>query len=109
MRTKMRTKKTIPSIVTKIGTKHQVTIPTEVFRGAGLEVGDYLEVRAEESHITMTPKKLILKDAAWFHAPEWQAKEKEADEAIAKGQMSGPFSSSKEVLAHLSKRKKKRP
>lgn len=59
--------------ITKISLKHQITIP----------------------------KKLILKDQAWFWTKEWQAKEKEADEAITRGEISGTFDNSEELIRHL--------
>lgn len=93
--------------MTRIGPKHQVTIPKEVFGELGLEVGDYLEVRARVDTITMVPKKLIPKDRAWFYTPEWQKKEMEADEAIAQGKVSGPFSSANGLFEHLKKRTKR--
>ena len=91
-----------------MGPKHQVTIPNDVFQDAGLDVGDYLEVKADNNRITMTPKKLISKDQAWFYTPEWQAKEKEADEAIARGDLDGPFDSAEDLIAYLRDLKKKR-
>ena len=93
---------------TRIGPKHQVTIPKQVFKGLQLEIGDYLEVQAKDNHITMIPKKLISKDQAWFYTPEWQAKEREANEDIAKGNLDGPFDSAKDLVAYLRGLKKKR-
>lgn len=58
--------------LTKIGPKHQVTIPEEVFEDLKLEVGDYLDVQVKGAIITMVPKKLIPKEQAWFYTPEWQ-------------------------------------
>jgi bifunctional DNA-binding transcriptional regulator/antitoxin component of YhaV-PrlF toxin-antitoxin module len=101
-------KKELYSTITRVGPKHQITIPNTVFRDAGLEVGDYLEVRIKEGLVTMAPKKLISKDQAWFYTPEWQAKEREADEDIAKGNLDGPFDSAKELVAYLRGLKKKR-
>lgn len=95
------------SSMTRIGPKHQVTIPKEVFGELGLQVGDYLEVRAKTDIITMAPKKLIPKDQAWFYTPEWQKKEREADEDIARGDVDGPFDSSKDLSGYLRGLKKK--
>lgn len=92
---------------TKIGPKHQVTIPKEVFVRLGLDTGDYLEVAVKENQILMFPQKLIPKDHLWFYTPEWQAKEKEADEDIARGDVDGPFDSSKELSKYLRGLKKK--
>ena len=48
-----------------------------------------------------TLEKLIPKDQAWFWTPEWQAKEREADEDIRMGRVSGPFTSADELIKHL--------
>ena len=48
-----------------------------------------------------TLEKLIPKDQAWFWTPEWQAKEREADEDIRLGRVSGPFTSADELIKHL--------
>jgi hypothetical protein len=66
-------------------------------------VGDFLEVDVTEEGLLLVPKKLISKDQVWFWTKEWQQKEKEADEAIAKGQVSGPFKSAPELIRHLKK------
>lgn len=91
--------------ITRISPKHQITIPKEAFEKLHLEVGDFLEVDATEEGLLLIPKKLISKDQVWFWTKEWQKKEKEADEAIAKGAMSGPFGSADEMIRHLRKRK----
>lgn len=87
--------------ITKISPKHQITIPKEVFEKLRLEVGDFLEVEVIEEGLLLIPKKLISKDQSWFWTKEWQEKEKEADEAIAKGEISGPFESAEELIQHL--------
>ena len=78
-------------------------IPKEVFETLNLEVGDFLEVGVTEEGLLLIPKKLISKDQAWFWTKEWQQKEKEADEAIAKGEVSGPFRNGHELIRHLRK------
>lgn len=90
--------------ITKISPKHQITIPKEAFKKLNLEVGDFLEVDVTEEGLLLIPKKLISKDQAWFWTKEWQKKEKEADEAIAKGEVSGPFENTKQLVRHLRKR-----
>ena len=40
---------------------------------------------------------------ASFYTPEWQAKEREADEAIARGEVSGPYATTKEAIDALHK------
>ena len=92
--------------MSKVGPKHQVTIPKDVFQNLRLEVGDYLDVQVRGNTITMVPAKLIPKEDSWFYTSEWQAKEREADKAIAKGEVSGPFTSVKDLVAHLEQRPK---
>lgn len=87
--------------ITKISPKHQITIPKEVFEKLRLEVGDFLEVEVIEEGLLLIPKKLISKDQSWFWTKEWQEKEKEADEAIANGEISGTFESAEELIQHL--------
>ena len=40
-------------------------------------------------------------DQAWFWTKDWQEREREADEAIAKGDLSGPFDSANDLIRHL--------
>ncbi len=87
----------------KIGPKHQITIPKEVFNSLRLEVGDFLETRVEDNAIVLIPKKLVSKDQEWFWSKEWQENEREADEAISKGEVSGPFSKASDALKALKK------
>jgi len=91
--------------LTKIGPKHQVTIPKDAFRLLRLGVGDYLDAQVKGSVITLVPMKPVPRDQAWFHTPEWQQQEREADQAMARGDLSGPFASADELLRHLGKRR----
>jgi AbrB family looped-hinge helix DNA binding protein len=43
----------------KIGPKHQVTIPKEVFEHLQLSVGDLLEMRAQNGKGVIIPKRLV--------------------------------------------------
>ena len=87
----------------KIGPKHQITIPREVFDAMHLEVGDFLDAHVKDNAIVLLPKKLVPKDQEWFWSKEWQEMEKEADEAIAKGETIGPFSNISDALNALKK------
>jgi antitoxin MazE len=88
----------------KIGPKHQITIPKEVFSSLNLEVGDFLDTRVQDNTIVLVPKKLVAKDQAWFWTKEWQEREKEADEAIANGEIAGPFEKASDALKALKKK-----
>ncbi len=48
----------------RVGPKHQITIPKEVFEALRLEVGDYLDARREGDRIILTPKQLAAKPPA---------------------------------------------
>jgi len=88
----------------KIGPKHQVTIPKEVFDSLRLEAGDFLDARVIDNSIVLVPQKLVDKDQEWFWTKEWQAKERGADEAIAKGEVAGPFSKASDALKALKRK-----
>ena len=94
-------------VATKIGPKHQVTIPQKGFLDLNLSVGDYLEFELMEGSAQVTPKKLISKDDSWFHSSEWQKKESDADRAIRSGDVSGPFTTASSLLKHLKKSKRR--
>jgi AbrB family looped-hinge helix DNA binding protein len=87
----------------KIGPKHQITIPREVFDSMHLEVGDFLETHIKNNAIVLIPQKLVPKDQEWFWSKEWQKMEKEADEAIAKGETIGPFLKASDAVKALKK------
>ena len=65
----------------------QVTIPAEMRREAGIEIGDYIEVRLEEGRLVLLPKQVIDKDQTWFWTDEWQAAEREAEEDLRAGRV----------------------
>jgi antitoxin MazE len=65
----------------------QVTIPAEMRRQAGIDVGDYVEIRLEEGRLVLVPKQLIDKDQTWFWTKEWQAAEREAEDDLRTGKV----------------------
>ena len=87
--------------VTRIGPKHQITIPREAFDALGLRPGDLLEVELESEGLRLVPQKLIPRDQAWFWTEEWQDREREASDAIARGEVSGPFETAEDLVRHL--------
>jgi len=86
--------------------KGQLTIPPEIRAAAHLEEGDPVEFEVVEDGILLRPKKVIDASQAWFWTPEWQAKEREADEDIAAGR-GERFESDEEFLAALKARMKR--
>jgi bifunctional DNA-binding transcriptional regulator/antitoxin component of YhaV-PrlF toxin-antitoxin module len=79
-----------------------VTLPAALRRKLHLdEKGSQVEVvERADGVIELRPLLAIPADEAWFWTPEWQAKEREADEEIKAGRTSGPFSRA-EARKHL--------
>ncbi len=89
--------------ITRISSQKQITIPAKLFQKLKLDVGDHVGIVEEDGHLILTPYKLIPKDQAWFWTKEWQKGEREADEDIAAGRVSGPFTTVKEFMKDLKK------
>ena len=70
----------------KIGERHQITIPKDVFNQFHLKKGDVVEVVPKGNTIVLVPSKVIPKDESWFHTKEWQEKEMIADKEFANGE-----------------------
>jgi bifunctional DNA-binding transcriptional regulator/antitoxin component of YhaV-PrlF toxin-antitoxin module len=71
----------------RIGSKRQITLPRKALDAVRARQGDIVEVRfrREDGIIELVPLALIPRDQLWFWTPEWQAKEREADEDIKAG------------------------
>ncbi len=72
-----------------------VTIPVAVRQELNLAEGGMLLLRVEDGRLTVTP---IPRDQEWFWTPQWQAKEREADEDLAAGRYT-TYYSDEEFLA----------
>ena len=69
----------------RFGAKRQVTIPHRISAAMRLKEGDHLLMRLVGGRVEMIPASLIPKDQLWFWTHEWQRKEREVDEALARG------------------------
>jgi bifunctional DNA-binding transcriptional regulator/antitoxin component of YhaV-PrlF toxin-antitoxin module len=67
---KRRKKDVMPPV--RIGPKHQVTIPRDVFTHLHLSAGDFLEATADGGRIVLTPLRLAAKAPAAKLAPAEQ-------------------------------------
>ena len=85
----------------KLGKRHQVTIPKALVDKFKLKPGDYVEVTEKGKTIIIVPKEVVDRDDAWFWSEEWQAKEREADVAITRGDVVGPFDSAEDLIKDL--------
>lgn len=68
--------------IVRIGPKHQVTIPKEVFDQLHLKAGDFLEAIAQKGKIIMFPKQLTAKAPAPSLAKDEQRVLSQAKEKI---------------------------
>jgi len=78
--------KTVLEESVRVGAKHQVTIPRRISRALQLKEGDHMLVRLVDNTLELIPAQVVPKDQRWFWTPEWQAKEREVDEALARGE-----------------------
>lgn len=78
----------------------QVTIPAALRREAGIEIGDYLEVRLEENRLVLLPKQVVDKSQAYFWTEAWQEGEREAKEDLRAGRVKR-FETLKDLIADL--------
>ncbi|MFB6356398.1 MAG: AbrB/MazE/SpoVT family DNA-binding domain-containing protein [bacterium] len=85
----------------KIGARHQITIPQDVFEELDLKEGDYVEVTVKGDRIEVIPQAMIPRDQKWFWTDEWQEKEREAEQDIRNGEISGPFETASEAIQEL--------
>lgn len=85
----------------KMGTGHRVQLPGEVARRLKLRTGTQLEVVVSGDVVVLVPKGRIPKGQEYFWTQEWQSKEHEADEAIARGDVLGPFSDAEAAIEAL--------
>jgi AbrB family looped-hinge helix DNA binding protein len=69
----------------RVGAKQQLTIPRRISKALGIKKGDHMLMRLVGGRVEMIPVSLIPKDQLWFWTPEWQKKEREVDEALARG------------------------
>ncbi len=67
----------------KVGARHQVTIPKEIVERIGIKPGDYVAIAYKNHQVVIVPASAREDD--WFWSKEWQKKEREADEALARG------------------------
>ncbi len=67
-----------------------IAIPTSIRRQLGLDQpGAQVEVIERGGEIVLRPHVAVPSDQAWFWSERWQRREKEADEAIGAGRVTG--------------------
>lgn len=84
----------------RLGAKHQVTIPHRISKALQLRKGDHMLMRLVGRRVELIPARLVPRDQLWFWTPEWQKKEREADQDIAAGRLK-EFESVEDLLKDL--------
>lgn len=85
--------------LTKVGPKYQVTIPRDVRRAVGIEIGDFVESRVTHGGILLRPKVVIDKTREMIDKRLAQGLED-----IKKGRTYGPFYSVESMIDSLHRR-----
>jgi len=93
-------------VTVQVTPNNQITIPSEILEKAGIGVGSILKFELREDGIFLRPSDVVMvgdkpTSEEWFWTEEWQSKEREADEAIANGEMVGPFDNIDDALQAL--------
>jgi antitoxin component of MazEF toxin-antitoxin module len=89
----------MPSV--KLGGKREVRLPKETIRALRLRKGMKFDIRVAGDVVVLVPARRIPKDQRYFWTEEWQRKEREADEDIARGDVLGPFYDADEAIRAL--------
>ena len=79
--------KTVLEESVRVGAKHQVTIPRRISKALKLKTGDHMLVRLVDNTLELVPAQVVPKDQRWFWTPEWQAREREVDKALLRGEL----------------------
>jgi antitoxin MazE len=86
---------------TKMTRNFQVTVPKAAREQLGLGQGDIFAVEVRGNDLVLKRQHLVDADQAWFYTEEWQAGEREVDEAIARGEVIGPFKTADDLMDHV--------
>ncbi len=86
-------------MVVKMTRRGTITLPKDVRKGLE-EEALFDVVRREDGVIELRPRITIDASQAWFWTERWQRMEREADEAIARGEVHGAMTG-EEFLAEL--------
>ncbi len=84
--------------IIKIKQKFQITLPVDIRKKLAMKEGDYVKISVKDDSIILKP---IDKEQLWWWTEEWQKMEKEAQEAIEKAQIIGPYDNIQDALKSL--------
>ena len=90
-------------MVSKVSSKHQVTIPKPIADAFDLKKGDVLEIERQGNKIIMTPKEVIFEDK--YPKEDLEAAERALSKGLPKEEIA--FKSGVEMVKFFKKRIKK--
>jgi len=85
----------------RLGARREVRLPEELARTLRLRKGARLAVLRLGDGVYIVPAGRVPKSQWYFYTEEWQRKEREADEALARGEVLGPFDNAKAAVQAL--------
>lgn len=74
-------------LLVKVTRGGQITIPAVLRRRAGIEIGDYVEIRVTDEGVVLSPKIVVDKSQAYFWTDRWQEGELAAEADIKAGRL----------------------
>lgn len=90
-------------MITKISSKHQITIPKKIAEAFHLKKGDVMEIVLRGDEIVMSPKEVIYEDK--YLQSDLQGAENALSRGLPKEEIA--FESAETMIRHLEQRKKK--
>lgn len=89
----------IPSV--KIGKRRDVTLPAEILRTLRLRRGMKLDIHVSGNTMVLTRAETTARGGFSPADARWKQMEREADQAIARGDVLGPFDTASEAIEAL--------
>ena len=89
-------------MIAQIRQNFQLTLPASLRKRLGLKIGDIVELAIRGTTVTLTPKRAVDLEDAWFWTKAWQEGEREAEADIKAGRVK-KAKSAEELIRALKK------
>ena len=89
-------------MIAQIRQNFQLTLPASLRKRLGLKIGDIVELAIRGTTVTLTPKRAVNLEDAWFWSTSWQEGEREAEADIKAGRVK-KAKSAEELIRALKK------
>lgn len=94
--------------IAKVGPRHQVVIPKDVFEKMRLAAGDYVDISFRKNHARIEPRKIVPRDEDEPIGPKTRAALRRALREVRSGKKSTPLRTIEEVQAELDALKRRK-